>query len=73
MSFIDKIKSTIDDAKKRALDTIELVDNTVFDKRMAICLECPNLLHTTMQCRKCGCLVKAKTKLKIASCPINKW
>lgn len=73
MSFINKLKNTIIDAKEKARNSIEFIDITESDKRIAICLECPHLSHTLMQCEKCGCFMKAKTKLKSASCPINKW
>ena len=25
------------------------------------------------RCRKCGCLLKLKTRMALASCPIGKW
>jgi len=45
----------------------------VIKKRLAICKACPEFIAATSQCRKCGCFMSAKTKLKVASCPINKW
>ena len=45
----------------------------VVSKRLAICKSCPEYIATTSQCRRCGCFMSAKTKLKVASCPINKW
>lgn len=42
-------------------------------KRYDICLECPELIQLTKQCKKCGCFMLAKTKLKTASCPLGKW
>lgn len=41
--------------------------------RYSICKECPELIKLTKQCKKCGCFMNAKTKLKMASCPIGKW
>ena len=41
--------------------------------RMAICKACPELIKLTSQCKKCGCFMKAKTKLEKAVCPIGKW
>jgi len=41
--------------------------------RYSICLGCPELIKATMQCKKCGCFMKAKTKLEEAHCPIGKW
>mgnify|MGYP006268163045 CR=1 FL=1 len=42
-------------------------------KRMDICLSCPELINVTKQCKKCGCIMPLKTKLKPATCPIGKW
>ncbi len=42
-------------------------------ERFAICLECPHLIQLTKQCKKCGCMMEAKTKLPNAECPIGKW
>lgn len=41
--------------------------------RYEICKACPELIKLSKQCKKCGCFMYAKTKLKEASCPINKW
>jgi hypothetical protein len=52
-------------------------ENIVIDelqkKRYDICIECPELINATKQCRKCGCFMQMKTKLIDASCPIGKW
>ena len=42
-------------------------------QRLSICLECPFLIKATKTCKKCGCFMVAKTKLKEATCPIGKW
>lgn len=49
------------------------VENEVADQRFSICKECPEFVSMTSQCKKCGCLMYAKTKLPNASCPIGKW
>lgn len=41
-------------------------------ERYNICKKCEYLLPTT-NCQKCGCFMKFKVKIKVASCPINKW
>lgn len=41
--------------------------------RMDICNACPELIDLTKQCKKCGCIMPLKTKLKAAACPIGKW
>jgi len=41
--------------------------------RLSICEECPELIKLTYQCKKCGCFMGLKTKLKAATCPLGKW
>jgi hypothetical protein len=41
--------------------------------RFEICKACPELIKLTTQCKKCGCIMKLKTKLGQAVCPIGKW
>ena len=43
------------------------------DQRLSICEQCPEFIKLTSQCKKCGCIMKLKTKLALASCPIGKW
>jgi hypothetical protein len=43
------------------------------ESRINICLECPELIKLTAQCKKCGCFMSAKTKMQAAKCPIGKW
>jgi hypothetical protein len=42
-------------------------------ERLSICKKCPELIKLTTQCKKCGCFMKIKTKLELATCPIEKW
>lgn len=49
------------------------VETEVADERMSICIACPELIDLTKQCKKCGCIMTAKTKLPNASCPLGKW
>lgn len=49
------------------------VETEIFEKRFDICKSCPELIQITSQCKKCGCLMKAKAKLPNASCPLGKW
>jgi hypothetical protein len=41
--------------------------------RYNLCLECPELVQLTKQCKKCGCVMPLKTKLEKATCPLGKW
>ena len=43
------------------------------DSRMSICKACPELIKITNQCKRCGCVMIAKTKLESAKCPLGKW
>lgn len=48
-------------------------DSELSESRYAVCLACPELIHATKQCKKCGCFMAMKTKLKAAKCPLEKW
>ena len=39
--------------------------------RLEICRTCPH--KKGMICGKCGCIIKAKTRLGREKCPIGKW
>lgn len=52
---------------------IEMVEDEEQKSRLDICLSCPELIQLTKQCKKCGCIMSIKTKLKAATCPIGKW
>lgn len=41
--------------------------------RFSICQQCPEFIKLTTQCKKCGCIMKLKTRLQEAECPIGKW
>jgi hypothetical protein len=49
------------------------VSDEVQKERFDICKGCPELIQLTSTCKKCGCFMAAKTKLKEAACPIGKW
>jgi hypothetical protein len=49
------------------------VQTVVAEKRLAICEECPRFIKSTTQCKECGCIMKLKTKLPNADCPLGKW
>lgn len=48
-------------------------EDELSDIRYSVCLECPELINITKQCRKCGCFMESKTKLLAAACPLGKW
>jgi hypothetical protein len=51
----------------------EYVEEEKANERLDICKGCPEFISLTKQCKKCGCIMPLKTKLKTASCPIGKW
>ena len=51
----------------------EYLSDLESSKRLEICKACPDLIPVINQCIRCGCFMNLKTKLKAASCPIEKW
>jgi hypothetical protein len=51
----------------------EYVDREISDARFNLCNFCPELISLTKQCKKCGCFMALKTKMKEAKCPLGKW
>lgn len=50
------------------------------EDRQAICDKCPELSirfgesnFPTKICKKCGCFIDVKTRVKNAHCPLQKW
>lgn len=52
---------------------VEKVDDAEESMRYSMCQDCPEFIKLTTQCKKCGCVMKGKVKLKEAVCPIGKW
>mgnify|MGYP003352943519 CR=1 FL=1 len=52
---------------------VERTTKEIRQERLDICRACPHFISLTSQCRKCGCIMPLKTKLKDASCPVGKW
>jgi len=51
----------------------EYVSSQKKDKRLSICQSCDRFIKLTTQCKECGCIMKLKTTMSHASCPIGKW
>lgn len=49
------------------------VESDIAKTRLDICNGCERFIKATTQCKECGCIMKLKTKLPNASCPLNKW
>lgn len=70
----EKYKKNLGDTRPwHILDKENYTTQEEADRRLSICQKCPEFFHPIKQCKKCGCLMKMKTKLKEATCPINKW
>lgn len=52
---------------------IPKVSDLMAFNRFSICQQCPEFIKLTSQCKKCGCIMKLKTKLEAAECPLHKW
>jgi hypothetical protein len=60
---------------KNILD-IDIAPGILVNQRRDICLKCEyNSGHMTSSsmCKKCGCFIILKTRLKSEECPIQKW
>ena len=42
-------------------------------KRLGICQECEHFNSDTKRCSICSCFMEAKTRLRTAKCPMEKW
>lgn len=51
----------------------ERASDELQEQRLSICKECPRYVKFTSQCLECGCIMKLKTKLAAAVCPLGKW
>jgi hypothetical protein len=67
MKFTEKIKEQLNRGRE-----ILFAESELANQRIAICDSC-EYLTGIRNCKKCGCFIDAKAKLKGASCPIGKW
>jgi hypothetical protein len=49
------------------------VSDEIESTRMSLCMDCPELINATKQCKQCGCFMNMKVKLEKATCPIGRW
>lgn len=62
--------------RAQAAPTSGASEPSVAEQRMALCRACDHaraLPGGVVQCKQCGCVMNAKTKLRGAKCPISKW
>lgn len=70
----EKYKESLGESRPwHLLDKENYVEENLAQERLSICKLCPELIKLTTQCKKCGCFMAAKTKLKQATCPLGKW
>lgn len=43
------------------------------EERMSVCEKCEFFNSYLKTCRKCGCFLPAKIKIKSSTCPLTKW
>jgi len=51
----------------------EYVSKEEQHKRYSTCQSCDRFISLTTQCKECGCIMKLKTTISHASCPLGKW
>jgi hypothetical protein len=75
MNFLEKLRQRKDEITASVAETIGhiLVTDEIKQQRLVICNSCEFLFTPTMQCKKCGCFVNAKTSVARFECPIQKW
>ena len=74
LSKWEEYKKNLGDSRPwHLLDKENRVTQKVFQKRLATCTLCPFFIKDISACKKCGCLMKGKAKLKNAECPLGKW
>ncbi len=75
MSFIQKMIKKTEEIAHAASDLAHhnVVPPEVSSERFAICKSCEHFFEPTATCKKCGCFMAAKTKLKWVECPVGKW
>jgi len=67
--MLEHLKNRIKNLKLAATPLSEEENSARFD----ICNSCEHFISLTAQCKKCGCFMKAKTRLPNAECPVGKW
>jgi hypothetical protein len=55
------------------LNSDNYTTSEIRNERLNICKGCEHLFKPTRTCKKCGCFMAAKTWLKHAHCPEDKW
>jgi len=68
---LSKLKARVEQLAESVKESF--ADEATQKFRIEICNSCEHLFSPTRNCKKCGCFVDAKTRIKSSSCPIAKW
>lgn len=49
------------------------IPESIVNSRMDACRSCEHFIKLTSQCKRCGCVMPLKTKLRSSMCPEQKW
>lgn len=78
MSFLNRLQEKVVTVKKKIAEEdsesqSHFTEHGVSTARMDICRQCDHFISVTTTCKKCGCFMILKSKLKESKCPIGKW
>jgi hypothetical protein len=77
LSAIEKAKSLLQAAKNFTASGFVFASDEVYNQRLAVCTGCEfwnsAAFLNTGSCTLCGCSTKAKLKLPLEKCPVDKW
>ena len=54
-----------------AIKPADRASEELYEKRLAVCLECDKLVEAT--CASCGCYVEYRAYARVSRCPRKKW
>lgn len=71
----DQVVSFFKAVGQWAGDGFRLVDEEEFNRRVGICMACPDdlFVRRSGRCRECGCCGKLKARGKVWACPKGHW
>lgn len=76
-SLKDQINDLSEIAKESAKNILSgkraIADDNIVSFRLNLCEACEFYVKDQSRCKKCGYFMKAKTKMFVAKCPVNKW
>jgi hypothetical protein len=75
MTIISSLKNKLESNKQKIASSFAeiKIEADIRESRLNLCLACDHLFKSTNTCKKCGCFMNAKTWIKGATCPVNKW